>query len=60
MLFAMAFQGFPDVFVSVSHPCFKCFICLKTYIVNVSSLVVSKVDRVLLLGTHLPQSGRGK
>jgi hypothetical protein len=60
MFFARAFQVFSDVFASVSHPCFKCFICLKTHVASVSSLAVSKVDRVLLLWTHLPQFGRRK
>jgi hypothetical protein len=35
--FAMSFQVFSGVFVSVSDACFKCFICLQTYVANVSS-----------------------
>jgi hypothetical protein len=30
-------QWFPGVFASVSYACFKCFICLQTYVVNVTS-----------------------
>jgi hypothetical protein len=35
--FAMVFQVFSDVFASVSDTYFKCFICLQTYIANISS-----------------------
>jgi hypothetical protein len=36
--FPMAFQVFFQMFsASVSDLCFKCFICLQTYIVNVLS-----------------------
>ena len=31
------FQMFSDVFANVLDACFKCFICLQTYIANVSS-----------------------
>ena len=47
--FSMAFQVFSGVFASVSDTCFKCFICLQTYVANASSGYF-KIDRVLLLG----------
>ena len=40
------FQVFSGVFASVSDSCFKCFICLQTY-VSVASKCFKKVDRVL-------------
>ena len=35
--FAMTFQVFSGVFANVSDVCFKCFICLQTYVASVSS-----------------------
>jgi hypothetical protein len=35
--FSMACQVFPGVVASVLDVCFKCFIYLQTYVVNVSS-----------------------
>ena len=35
--FAIAFHVFLGVFTSVLDVCFKCFICLRTYVANVSS-----------------------
>ena len=35
-IFAMTFQVFSDVFASVLDACFKCFICIKTYVANIS------------------------
>jgi hypothetical protein len=46
-------NGFFKCFYNVSYTCFKCFICLQTML-QMFHLDVSKVDRVLLLGTHLP------
>ena len=34
-MFVMGFQVFLCVFASVSYTCFKCFICLQTYVVSV-------------------------
>jgi hypothetical protein len=48
--FTIAFQVFSDVFTSFLDASSKCSICLQMYVAN-----VSKVDRVLLLRTHLPQ-----
>ena len=33
----MAFHEFSGVFVSVLDACFKCFICVQTYVANVLS-----------------------
>jgi hypothetical protein len=46
-------NGFFKCFYNVSYACFKYFICLQTML-QMFHLDVSKVDRVLLLGTHLP------
>ena len=35
--FSMAFQVFSGIVVSVLDACFKCFICLQTYVINVLS-----------------------
>jgi hypothetical protein len=37
IFFAMTFHVFSAVFASVSNVCFKCFICLQTFIANISS-----------------------
>jgi hypothetical protein len=36
-VFVMTFQVFLVFFASISDACFKCFICLQTYVANASS-----------------------
>jgi hypothetical protein len=53
----MAFQVFSGVFASVSEACFKCFICLQTYVANISSECF-KVDRGVAHVAKTPMSGK--
>jgi hypothetical protein len=48
------FKCFHVFFASVLNACFKCFVYLQKHVATFL-LDVSKVDRVLLLGTHLSQ-----
>jgi hypothetical protein len=36
-MFPMVFECLSGVFISVSNACFKCFICLQTYVSNAAS-----------------------
>jgi len=45
-MFTMVFNCFSYVFASVSDACFKCFICLQTYVSNVVGCFL-KVDQIL-------------
>jgi hypothetical protein len=59
-MFAMVFKCFLGVFASALDVCFKCFICLQTYVANVAlHLDVSKVDRGVAHGMCVG-SGRGR
>jgi hypothetical protein len=51
--FEMAFQIFSSVFISVSDVCFKCFIHLQTYVINVL-FGCFKSKSGVAAGTHLP------
>jgi hypothetical protein len=44
----MIFKCFPFIFAGVLDACFKCFICLQTYVASVTSGYF-KIDRMLYL-----------
>jgi hypothetical protein len=50
-------DGFQVFSVSVLDTCFKCFICLQTYVASVASKCY-KVDQVLHIG-YAWEAGRG-
>jgi hypothetical protein len=66
-MFAMVFKCFSGVFASVSHICFKYFICLLLYIATVASRCFKSVAHRMrvgsgrlcgrLSGRHVPTAG---